>query len=410
MCNLSCQIQDVPEPVWVDGNQALERIGGEFQVNSYYYNDQRYPVIKGLINSSFVAVWSSYLQDGDSLGVYGQLHDGMGNRIVAEFQVNTYTVGSQKNPSVASLINGNFVVTWESDRQDGDQYGVYGQMCDSGGNRIGGEFQVNTHNYRHQEMSSASGLINGDFVVIWQSDGQDSDGYGIYAQRYDENGSRLGSEFQVNTHIILKQRTPSVVGLANGGFVVTWESEEQDGDSEGVYAQIYDGIGNKINKEFQVNSHTLDTQKHAKIAALSNGNFAVIWVSRAQNGPDWGIYGQIFDSIGNKLGGELQMHSSATESNSYPSIAALSDGNFIVTWGDHPQGADSTNVYAQVYNSSGNTVGSEFQVNTHMQDSQRYPSVAALPNGKFAITWQSDDQDGDDKGVYAQLYNLVHLD
>ena len=45
-------------------------------------------------------------------------------KVGSEFQVNTYTINNQENPSVASFSNGNFVVTWQSLDQDGDRSGI----------------------------------------------------------------------------------------------------------------------------------------------------------------------------------------------------------------------------------------------------------------------------------------------
>ena len=36
--------------------------------------------------------------------------------------------------------------------------------------------------------------------MAWESYGQDADGYGIFAQRYDAAGAPSGTEFQVNTY------------------------------------------------------------------------------------------------------------------------------------------------------------------------------------------------------------------
>lgn len=60
-------------------------------------------------------------------GTYGQRYNATAARVGTEFQVNTYTTDSQSNPSVASLTDGGFVVTWYSNGQDGDSYGIYGQ-------------------------------------------------------------------------------------------------------------------------------------------------------------------------------------------------------------------------------------------------------------------------------------------
>ena len=46
---------------------------------------------------------------------------------LAEFQINTYTTGDQINPSVTGLVDGGFVVAWQSNGQDGIGWGIYGQ-------------------------------------------------------------------------------------------------------------------------------------------------------------------------------------------------------------------------------------------------------------------------------------------
>ena len=50
--------------------------------------------------------------------------------IAGEFRVNSYTTADQSAPSVAALSDGGFVLIWMSDGQDGDRYGVYGQRYD----------------------------------------------------------------------------------------------------------------------------------------------------------------------------------------------------------------------------------------------------------------------------------------
>jgi hypothetical protein len=42
--------------------------------------------------------------------------------------VNTWTTGGQENVSITSLSNGGFVVVWQSQGQDGSGDGVYGRI------------------------------------------------------------------------------------------------------------------------------------------------------------------------------------------------------------------------------------------------------------------------------------------
>jgi hypothetical protein len=45
----------------------------------------------------------------------------------AEFHVNTYVTANQVNARVRAEANGDFVVVWQSSGQDGNLYGVFGQ-------------------------------------------------------------------------------------------------------------------------------------------------------------------------------------------------------------------------------------------------------------------------------------------
>jgi len=101
------------------------------------------------------------------------------------------------------------------------------------------EFQVNTWTTNDQRYPSITSLPDGGFVVVWTSSGQDGSSWGVYGQRFDSNGNKVGSEFQVNTWTTGWQGDPSITSLSNGGFVVVWESWGQDGSNFGVYGRIF---------------------------------------------------------------------------------------------------------------------------------------------------------------------------
>ena len=98
--------------------------------------------------------------------------------------MNTFTTGNQMNPAVAYDANGNFVVVWESNLQDGSVRGVYGQEYDSSGVPLGAEFQVNTHTSLEQDYPAVAAYGDRNFIVSWQSNRQDGDSWGVYGQRY----------------------------------------------------------------------------------------------------------------------------------------------------------------------------------------------------------------------------------
>jgi Ca2+-binding RTX toxin-like protein len=181
--------------------------------------------------------------------VYGQRYNADGTTAGGNFLINTVTDSEQSDPSLVALNDGGFLATWISNAagQDGSSYGIYGQRYDASGSVVGALFRVNSSTYSSQDTPSVAGLIGGGFVITWQSIYNDVlgwNGSNVYGQRYDAGGTRLGGEFLVNTCIGGTRIESSVVSLADGGFVVSWQSDgNQDGSANGIYAQRYNADG-----------------------------------------------------------------------------------------------------------------------------------------------------------------------
>ena len=75
-----------------------------------------------------------------------------------------------------------------------------------------------------QDHSDVAIDANGDFTVVWESYGQDGSRWGIFGQRFDHTGAKVGGEFQVNTYTNAQQVDPKIAMDPAGDFVVTWSS------------------------------------------------------------------------------------------------------------------------------------------------------------------------------------------
>jgi VCBS repeat-containing protein len=325
-----------------------------------------------------------------------------------EFQVNTTSPNIPAYPSITALNDGGFVITWHTDGQDGDSNGVAGQIYDASGSNVGSEFLVNTTRASHQTQPSITALNDGDFVIAWQSYLQDGDGYGVYAQRYDASGTNVGSEFQVNTYTVSDQDETDITALNDGGFVITWRSKGQDGDDYGVYAQRYDASGTNVGSEFQVNTYNTSGHHNPATTALNDGGFVITWQSVGADTVWWDVYAQIYNASGASVGSEFLVNSYTTHDQYNPVITTLNDGGFVIAWESYGQDVDAARdwgVYVQIYDASGARVGDEFLVNTYTSSNHNYQSIAALNDGGFVIAWESNGVDGSDDGVYAQIYD-----
>ena len=264
--------------------QAPQRLGDEFQVNTYTTNYQTVPAVSRDGDGGFVVAWVSLDQDQSQGGVFARRFDAAGIPLAAEFQVNSYTPGLQGAPDVAVDADGSFAVVWASSEQDGYLFGVFGRRFDAQGTPLAVEFQINTRTDGSQYKPAIDSGADGDFVVVWYNDAlHDGSGTGIFAQRFDAAGAPRGIEFQVNTFTPDDQYSPDVALDDDGDFVVVWRSQGQDGSDGGIFAQRFDSAG-AAGIESQVNTFTEGAQVAPKVAIDGDGDFVVTWHSYYQDG------------------------------------------------------------------------------------------------------------------------------
>jgi hypothetical protein len=326
-----------------------------------------------------------------------------GNPVGPEFRVNSYTTGEQYRSAVAMDGAGSFVAVWESDGQDGSGRGVFGQRYDGFGAPIGPEFQVNTYTTSQQFFPSVASDPAGNFVVVWSSDGQDGSENGVFGQRYAQSGAPLGAEFRVNTYTTSFQTVPSVGMDGSGNFVVVWFCAGKDGSYFGIFGQRYAAAGTPLGPEFQVNSYTTQSQIDPSVAVAPSGNFLVAWSGAFQDGSVNGVFAQRYDSSGTPAGPEFRVNTFTSLYQERPEVLADGSGNFVVVWESWQDGS-SFGIFGQRYAASGMPLGPEFRVNTTTSNYQLFPAGAVDAGGNFVVTWSSLGQDGSGYGVFGQRY------
>jgi hypothetical protein len=370
------------------------KVGPEFQVNTFTPSRQSLPKVAMLTDGGFVVVWYSVGQDGDAGGIYAQRYNANGSHNGGEFRVNTTTEGNQFSPAVAALSNGGFAVVWSS--EDGSGYSIYGQRFRPDGTPAGPEFQVNTFTVGPQLDADVAALTSGGFVVVWRSQGQDGARYGIYGQRFGNAGARLGGEFRVDALTAADQRQPAVAALGNGGFIVVWDSINQQGESLGIYGRRFRANGTPVGAgQFRVDQARRVSLCCASVAGFGEDSFVVIWRGRSQN------FGRRFDGAG-ALGPEFVVSNNPSRAPS-SSVAALNDGRFVVVWRGRRADEDGYGIFGQRFDAAGNKVRGEFHVNTTIADQQSLPSVAGFSNGRFVVVWIGPD--GSSYGIFGQRFS-----
>ncbi|ESQ74048.1 S-layer family protein [Asticcacaulis sp. AC402] len=315
--------------------------------------------------------------------------------------VNLTTLGNQSDPSITWLADGGYIITWVGNDNGGGGSGILLQRYDAEGNAIGTETIVNTYLANNQTAPAITGLANGGYVVTWVSNLQDGSGTGIYIQQFDAAGALVGSESRVNTTTSSAQNQPTITSFADSSYVVSWSSASGDGSSYGVFGQRYNADGSKAGSEFLINTYASGDQSASSITALDSGNFVVVWQSANQDGSGYGIYSQRYNSSGVAQGSETRVNTTTASNQQFPAVAADADGNYVVAW----QSPTSADIYFQRYNSSGTAQGSETIANPGATSGvQSGVSAAYLNTGGFVLVWTSTVGDGSGSGIYAQRF------
>lgn len=266
------------------------RVGKSTKIN------QIDPAVAVAADGTVAVVWSSFAQDGSRQGVFAQLMTSNGGKIGGEFQVNQFYLNNQRNPKVAALANGNFVFSWVSElqRNPSSSIDIFARIFDAQGTPVLNEFpiSVSTSNACANPVIAAS--TAGGFAVAWSqkddvgravagnvngnSASLSSNGWDIFASVFDDSGSRLVAPFRVNETTYGDQYVPCLSSMGTN-YLALWTSLGQDGSREGVYGQAFTSDGNSAGSEFRVNTTTFSRQIHPTIASEGQNRFLAVWSS-----------------------------------------------------------------------------------------------------------------------------------
>ena len=398
---------------------TVTRSGDEFLVNTTVPNEQSFSAVTGLDNGRFVVTWQDLSQtapDTSGYAVRAQIFNADGSKFGTEFVANTATAGFQLETQVTALANGFFVIIWTDfipGPGDLSSNAVRGQIFDASGTKVGSDFVANTTTLNAQNEPSIATLADGRFIVSW-SDQSELSGFfskaDIRAQIFNADGSKSGVEFLVNTQTDLDQGRSEVTGLKNGGFVITWTDFQPrlDDDSDfAVRMQTFNAAGTKVGGEVLVNTTTFGVQIDSAVTALENGRFVITWNDGSESGDDTfndAVRGQVFNADGGKFGGEFLVNTTTASDQNQPTITGLADGRFVVAWRDFSNTGDDTSqtaIRAQVFNSNGGKVGAEFVVNATVLGGQFDPAITALADGRFVVSWTDFSVSGGDTSNFA---------
>jgi len=380
----------------------------DFQVNENATNrwDQYGPSVLVHANNNYMIYWRD---DQKTVQRYAQLFNSDGAALDDNFHLEELVGG---NISSIPNKNGNIINVWQENITNINQR-IFAQFFDSTWAKIGEKFQISeyTGNATESQPSIAFGA-DSTFIITFLDKGPRALYGDIYARRFAPDGTPLGSEFKVNNDngTMTAQNAPNIASNENGEFIIGWQDFRVDFNGGDVYAQRYDKDGTKIGGNFRVDVDTpvdLVRQSGPRCSLSDSGKFFIAWYSSTWEHSNRDIYGQWFDSDGNRQGTNFMVTNGSDSLAPYipeSFVTAMNkNGKVLAAWSDNRDG--SKDIYTQYYGSDGTAIGGHIKINDDEGDTeQKSPNVAADNNGDFILTWQDGRNNGYGSQIYMQKY------
>ena len=312
-----------------------------FRVNKFQPLDQKHPAIAMDELGNFVIVYQSYKQDGSEAGIFGQRYSYDGKLVNKVFLINTFIIDNQWDPAVAMNADGKFVVAWVSENQDKTPRSVYAQRFDESGKKVGGEFRVNTANAGSQDSPAVAIDSAGNFMIVWQSKSKDDSN--VYGQVFDWNGKpKSQSDILLSAETDLNQSKPAVALTGNQLFMAVWITETYDNplktNLDSIKGQLFKTTGQKSGNEFSVSDPFFGHQDNPMIIKTSPSKLLVAWqqYSRKNGHKHWRIFGQKIYNSATKDGDVIEL---SAETDTYwqtdPALSSDGKGDTGAAWLNH---------------------------------------------------------------------------
>lgn len=392
---------EIAEGVWLDIDlgyslrvKVVDKFTGayEFDVGSF----------TGVANFDFGVKSNGALSQAKmSVNIRGS-NDAIGSSIGSAVAINTTISGDQDDPSIATLSNGNLIVTWTSSNGE-----IMGQVVDADGVKVGSEWALSDTSDTHVSSDIAA-LAFGGFAVVWNPIG---DADVVVYRVFDNSGTALGDsiDMQIAGVTTGQVSSPSIEATSDGGFFISVSAGTSNPSPGRIFKQEFDGNGAPVSDLYQVakQTHSLDgySDGHTTMAVLSDGSHVISWQQGGQTNLD--IYFQLFDQYGDEVSDPVLVNAYTTDNQQHSLVRATENGGFVVAWqSDGNDGFDS-GIYAQFFDGNGTAVGSNFRVNNRTTTSEQGVDMVTLGSGEIAFVFTSrvtETSSGDTAEVYARRF------
>ena len=312
--------------------QRFDGFGNRLQSSDWYVSiDGSLMSIGASKRGDYGIAWRA--PDGNNVSVYARTFTRTGATKVTTFKVNTSTQPIVYGSFSGMNDVGDTVVFWStSPGTVGANARLLARVFSSTGTPVTGEIEVSAASPNNGAPQGVLVDKNGNFTCIWMG----QVGGDVMTRRFSRNGTPLTNMITANTYLPDGQAGMHIAMNPSGQSVIAWESHGQDGDGMGIYAQRFNAAGQKVGAEIHVSEATIGDQKDSSVGIADDGSFAIAWIDdNRRNAPSSqpSVMVRQYGANGTPLRSAdvVATPSSGAQAN-YTSLGMSPDGTFLVTW------------------------------------------------------------------------------
>lgn len=255
-------------------------------------------------------------------------------------------------------------------------------------------FDVNVElNYNSYSQIDLVGLVDGGLVTMIEFYDATQADWTQELRILDANGNWRGQAFRYDSGVSNSASEGSLVALSDGGFLLVHEryNSTQPGFGVDIFAQRFSATGQEIGAAFGLANRRTGDQGSPLIAELTGGNLAVIWTEGS-----WASTAvlKVIAADGTPVSSEQSIGIAAPTgvdvSTTGFKVAALSDGRFAVIWQHNIDifgPSQDTQSWLALFDANGTQVGASTQIGSEADPTEQNPQIVALPGGDMLIAW-----------------------
>ncbi len=288
--------------------------------------------------------------------------------------------------SVAELGGGEFAVVWLQWDSMSSLSDIMQQVFAVDGSPLSAAAPVTLNPFNSLDANTAVVRRPGDLMVVWEHVNDVFEGFEREIRaRFLPFAGPPGPPVTVNVSPLgLGENGPEVAATADGRVLVVWSNLCAPDDPSGgcIRGRHYTAAGNPTGPELLINSFTTGNQTQPAVAASDDG-FVVTW--KSEDCGDDCIRVRRFSADAKALGPEVRADLAGTDDVNSPRVGATGRGELVVVW-VRRVGAESL-PFARVFDSSGQPLTSEFQVDGDSAIDPRWATAAMNDSGELVVVW-----------------------